>query len=103
VALGAGAILTWRVQAKERQLERQFQRDPGLVVDGARLSRQLSDGGRLETWQYVGYGLGVATLAGAVTCFAISGWWPWDRREQAVTFAPVAAPGSAGGILRVGL
>jgi hypothetical protein len=99
VALGSGAFLSWRVQAKEQQVEGPFAREPG-VVDGSTLSGQLSDGGRLETWQYISYGLGVASLAGAVTVFALSGW-PWAGESQALAFAPVAAPGSLGGLVRL--
>jgi hypothetical protein len=96
LALGTGAFLSWRVQSKERQVEARF-RDPTKVVDGSDLSRPLRDGGRLETWQYVSYGLGVATLAGAITCFALTGW-PWATESQPVSFAPVASPGSLGGL-----
>jgi hypothetical protein len=97
LALATGAFLSWRVQVKERQVEGPFNKDPG-VVDGSALSRQLTDGGRLETWQYVAYGVGVATLAGAVTTFALSGW-PWAREPVAV--APLITPGGAGGAVGV--
>ncbi len=96
--LGTGAVLSWRVRVKERQVERPFRQEPG-IVEGSVLSRQLTDGGRLETWQYVAYGLGVATLAGAVTTFVLSGW-PWGR-EPAVALAPVITPGGLGGTVGV--
>jgi hypothetical protein len=86
------------VQVKERQVERPFN-DNSTLVEGKQLTRQLSDGGRLETWQYVAYGVGVATLAGAITTFALGGW-PWASEPVAV--APVAASGSFGGMVRVG-
>jgi hypothetical protein len=98
--LAAGALLSWKVRAKEKEVESGFNGALG-VVPGPMLSRQLRAGGRLETWQYICYGLGVASLAGAATTVVLAGW-PWQTDGGAVTVAPVLAPNRLGAQVRLG-
>jgi hypothetical protein len=100
VALAAGGFLSWRVMDKEKQVEARFRGDPG-VVEGRALSRQLTAGGRLEIWQYVCYGLGAASLAGAATTVVLAGW-PWQSDRASVSVTPVLASRSLGAQVRMG-
>jgi hypothetical protein len=101
--IGAGALLGWKVQAKEREVMRDLRDEhgqPRVVTDPTALNRKLADGGRLETWQWVSYGVAVAALAGAATTFALSGW-AFSGEGRAVALAPVVAPGGMGGVMEV--
>ena len=96
-ALATGAVLSQRMNAKEDEIDREFDlRKPG-GPNTARVSELVSDGTRLETWQYVSYGVGVAALAGAVTTFGLSGWSFHDQ----VALAPVASASHLGGVVRL--
>jgi len=101
VAVGAGVYLSMKVQSTSQDVEKRFA-NMAVVTDPASLQRELSDGGRYETWQWVSYGIGVAALAGAATTFALSGFRFSSAHapEQAsVSLAPVFAPGHTGGTL----
>jgi hypothetical protein len=99
-AVGTGVFLSLQVQSKESQVQREFA-NGGALPDSSQLKRQLSDGGRLETWQWVSYGVGVAALAGAATTLVLRGGWPWSREGGAasVTLVPVTSPQALGGVV----
>ena len=72
------------------------------VTDGAALQRQIADGERYETWQWVSYGVGVAALAGAVTTFVLAGGLHGGPADHAlVDVTPALSPDGAGGVVRV--
>jgi hypothetical protein len=102
-ALATGAFLSWRVQSAEKKVEQRFAGD-GVVglPQNPQLRGELSDGGRLETWQYVSYGVGAVTLAGAVTAVVLRGAWPWAESADTatVTAAPVVSAGGLGAVVR---
>ena len=64
---------------------------------GRRVSALVAQGTRLETWQYISYGVGVAALAGAATTFGLSGW---SFRDE-VNVTPVLAHDRVGGTVRI--
>jgi hypothetical protein len=100
-AVGTGVYLSFKVQATSRDVENKFA-NMAIVTDPAALQRELSDGGRYETWQWVSYGIGVAALAGAATTFLLGGSpfsSPRGTAETSVTMAPIVTPGSVGGVL----
>ncbi len=103
VAVGTGVYMSFKVRALQDDVEKRFAM-MGIVTDPAALQRELSDGGRYETWQWISYGIGVAALAGAATTFALGGS-PFGRRggaeQQAVAIAPLAGPGTMGGFVRL--
>jgi hypothetical protein len=102
-AVGTGVYLSFKVQATSRDVENKFA-NMGVVTDPAALQRELSDGGRYETWQWVSYGIGVAALAGAATTFLLGGSpfsSPRTTAETSVTMAPVVMPGNVGGVLSI--
>ena len=87
-AIGAGVLLGYQMKQKEDQIARQFEPNrPGRP--GQRPGSRIwwPQGTRLETWQYISYGVGVAALAGAATTFGLSGWTFRDE----VTVTPVLA------------
>lgn len=99
-AVGTGVYLSFKVRTTTREVESRFT-DMGIVTDPASLQRELSNGGRYETWQWVSYGVGVAALAGAATTFLLGGL-PFSgarSTETTVSLAPVAMPGNVGGLL----
>jgi hypothetical protein len=102
VGIGAGAVMSYKVQSQEKNVERRFAMD-AVVTDGPALRRQLSDGGRYETWQWIAYGVGVAAAAGALTSFGIAelAWRSPAGDHAVVRVAPVAAGGVRGGVMLV--
>jgi hypothetical protein len=102
VGIGAGAIMSFKVQSQEKSVENRFGMD-AVVTDGVGLRRQLSDGGRYETWQWIGYGVGVAAAAGALTSFGIAelGARPSAGDRAVVRVAPLAGNDIKGGLVVV--
>jgi hypothetical protein len=102
VGIGAGAFMSYKVRSQEQKVEDRFGMD-AVVTDGAGLRRQLSDGGRYETWQWIGYGVGVAAAAGAITAFGIAEWGsrPPAGERVVVRVAPLAGNDVRGGLLVV--
>lgn len=99
-ALGTGAYLSSRVESQERAVEQRFGGNKLVTVAESReLRNQLSDGSRLETWQYVSYGVGIAALAGAATTIILTRTWPWSS-ETALVAAPVAWSDGAGAVVQ---
>lgn len=100
-ALATGAYFGLKVKQANDDINGQFA-GTDYVTDGARLQRQIADGERYETWQWVGYGVGVAAMAGAVTTFILSGGLRSGAAEHArVDMAPSLSPDGAGGVIRV--
>jgi hypothetical protein len=102
-SLGTGAYLSSRVRSLEGEIEQRF-KGQQVVTDNAPLKRQLADGGRYETWQWIAYGVGVAAAAGAVTTFALAGFTfssgEVAGRPATVSLAPVATPSAVGAVVR---
>jgi hypothetical protein len=102
-AVGTGVYMSLKVQATTRDVENRFA-NMGVVTDPGALQRELSNGGRYETWQWVSYGIGVAALAGAATTFLVGGF-PFSparsTSETSVSLTPVAMPGKVGGVFRL--
>jgi len=104
VAVGAGVYLSFKVKATNEAFDSEFANQT-YVTDEARLERLLSDGKSYETWQWVGYGLGVAALAAAATTFILGGGFGTERtpagaQKAALDLVPLLSPGTAGGVVR---
>jgi len=102
-ALGTGVFLSLKVRSTTHDVENQFA-NMNIVTDSTVLQRQLTNGGRYETWQWVSYGVGVAALAGAATTFLIGGFPFTSARpaaEKSVALLPVVMPGDVGGAVRL--
>jgi hypothetical protein len=99
-AIAAGAYLSFKVQSIEDDINRQFAGED-YVTDVGRLQQQLADGKSYETWQWVGYGVGVAALAGAATTFILSTRTSGAPEHAALGIAPAFSPDGVGGVLRM--
>jgi hypothetical protein len=106
-AVGTGVYLSFKVQSTTHDVENRFA-NMGIVTDPGSLQRELTDGGRYETWQWVAYGVGVAAFAGAATTFLLGGFpfsgghaAPESSATTTATLAPIASPGNLGGVLRL--
>jgi hypothetical protein len=103
-AIATGVFLSLKVKQTNDDINREFA-GKDYVTDTARLQQQISDGQRYETWQWVGYGVGVAAMAGAVTTFVLSGGLGGSASATAdhamVTVTPTLAADGAGGVMRV--
>jgi hypothetical protein len=103
-AIATGAFLSLKVKQTNDDINREFA-GMDYVTDPAHLQQQLADGQRYETWQWVGYGLGVAALAGAVTTFVLSGGitgaGAGSAEHAALDVAPSLSPDGVGGVVRI--
>jgi hypothetical protein len=106
-AVASGVYMGLKVRSIENDINGEFA-GQAVVTDGGRLQRQLTDGARYETWQWVSYGVGVAALAGAATTFFIGRFSSaaapgaaGAAERSAMVLEPVLSPGSAGGRLLV--
>jgi hypothetical protein len=110
-AIGAGAYLSYKVKWTNDQFDKMFA-NQAYVTDEPALQKLVSNGKSYETWQWVGYGVGIAALAGAVTTFVLSGYAPPGapaapepatpaEPEASVTMAPTLSPHGAGGMVQV--
>jgi len=99
-AVGAGIFLSLKVKSTNDSINSQYANQP-FVTDEAKLEQQIADGKSYETWQWVGYGIGVAALAGAVTTFVLSGRFAAGPEPAAVTVTPTASTDGVGGVVRV--
>jgi hypothetical protein len=96
-AVGTGVFLSAKVSAQERAVEKRFGGDHLVTVaESQQLRNEIANGSRLETWQYVSYGVGIAALAGAATTIVLTGAWPWSGETSV---AAVAWPGGAGAVV----
>ena len=99
-AIAAGVALSLKVQSIEDDINREFAGDD-YVTDVGRLQQQLSDGKSYETWQWVGYGVGIAALAGAATTFILSTRSSGSPERAALGVAPAFSPEGVGGVVRM--
>jgi hypothetical protein len=102
-AIVTGAVMSLKVKSINDDINREFA-GQDYVTDGARLQQQLSDGARYETWQWVGYGVGVAAMAGAATTFILSarhGSAAEPAAQRTAEVAPALSPNGMGGVVRV--
>jgi hypothetical protein len=99
-AIATGVYLSLKVQSIEDDLNREFAGQE-YVTDFARLQQQLADGKSYETWQWVGYGVGVAALAGAATTFILSTRAAGSPEHAALGVAPALSPHGVGGLVRM--
>jgi hypothetical protein len=103
VAVGTGVYMSIKVKATNDDIDKQFA-SQDYVTDGAGLQRKLSDGARYQTWQWIGYGVGAAALAGAVSTFILGGSsTPWSASSErvALDLVPAVSPDGAGGVVRL--
>ena len=103
VAVGTGVVMSFKVKSINDEINQDFATQ-GYVTDVARLERQIADGQRYEMWQWVGYGVGAAALAGAVTTFILGGKvmpWSGTTEKVALDVTPSVSPSGMGGVLRL--
>jgi hypothetical protein len=94
VAVGAGVILSVRVKSWTHEVEDRLAKRPD--VSNQELSGWMRTGGRLETFQWVAYGVGAAALAGGATCYLLG-----YRRQREVAWVVAPAPGGVQGAVTV--
>jgi hypothetical protein len=103
-AIATGAYLSLKVRQTNDDINREFA-GMDYITDPAHLQQQLADGQRYETWQWVGYGLGIAALAGAATTFILSGGLTGlgagPGEHAALDVAPSLSPDGVGGVMRM--
>lgn len=87
-ALGTGVALSLKVRSSEREVER-YVRETEPYADPQVVAGKMRSGGRLETFQWVAYGTGVAALAGGVSCYLL-GQRPAQEGRVAWTVVPAA-------------
>jgi hypothetical protein len=85
-AVGTGVVLSLKVRGSARDVER-YVRDTQPYADPQVVAGKMRSGGRLETFQWVAYGAGVAALAGGVSCYLLDAR-PSEERRLAFTVAP---------------
>lgn len=78
VGIGAGAYFTLKMREKERTINGKIKENPS--IDEALLKDERAAGQRFETLQYVGYGIGAASLTAGGVFFLLS-----LRKGDAVT------------------
>jgi hypothetical protein len=103
VAVGFGAFMSMKVNSTNDDLKKEFAQP--YVTDVARVQQLQSDGDRYQTLQWVGYGVGAAAVAGAVTTFILGGYkFPWSAATSdrvAVDLAPSLSPDGGGAFIRM--
>jgi hypothetical protein len=92
--VASGVYFSVRVHSLEAQADRNTEKN---VND----PRVLSDGRNAERWQWVGYGVGGALLAGGVLAYLYSRGDDESEGPQALQIAPVITPAGAGATLRL--
>jgi hypothetical protein len=97
VSVATGVVLSLKVRSSEREVER-YVRETEPYADPQVVAGKMRSGGRLETFQWVAYGAGVAALAGGVSCFLL-GQRSSEERPVAFTIAP--GPGRLTTAMRV--
>jgi hypothetical protein len=92
-AVGAGAYFGWRAKRAERAIERVDQ-----PVTSRDFQRTWDRGQRFETWQWVGYGAGMAAITAATTLYVLHRERGRDEAARAGSLAGTitASPGGAG-------
>jgi len=100
-AVAAGVVMSLKVKSTNDSINQQYSQP--YVTNEAQLEKQISDGKTYQTWQWVGYGIGVAALAGAVTTFVLSGHFAAGAGAEhpAVSVTPTASADGVGGVVRL--
>lgn len=100
-AVGFGAVMSLKVKSTNDSINQQYSQP--YVTNEAQLEKQISDGKSYQTWQWIGYGVGVAALAGAVTTFVLSGRFAAGAGAEhpAVSVTPTASADGMGGVVRL--
>jgi hypothetical protein len=100
-AIATGAYMGLKVKQTNEDIDRQFA-GMNYVTDVASLNQKVSDGESYQTWQWVGYGVGLAAMAGAVTTFILGGGLEAGSAQHArLDVTPSLSPDGAGGVVRV--
>jgi hypothetical protein len=103
-AVGAGVFFSLKVKSMNDAINQEFA-GQDYVTDPVHLQQQIADGKSYETWQWVGYGVGIAALAGAATTFLLGGGFAGSgsaaAEHAAVTVTPALSPDGAGGLVRI--
>ena len=98
-AIVTGIVFGAKVSSANSDIDSELH--SGTMVDSAVLKRQLADGHRDETWQWIGYGVGAAALAGAAAALvfgrAFASGPPAQDTGARVSVAPLVSPGAFGG------
>jgi hypothetical protein len=75
------------------------------ATDVGRIEQLQSDGSSYQTLQWVGYGIGAAAVAGAVTTFILGGYrFPWSAESSnhaGLDVTPAVSPDGGGAVLRM--
>ena len=100
----ARAFMSFKVKSTNDDLQGLFAGQP-YVTDVARIQQLQSDGDKYATLQWVGYGIGAAAVAGAVTTFILGGsklpWAAESSNKTAFDVTPVVSPDGSGAVLRM--
>jgi len=103
-AVGFGVAMSFKVKSTNDDLQGLFAGQP-YVTDVARIQQLQSDGDKYATLQWVGYGVGAAAVAGAVTTFILGGsklpWAAESANKTAFDVTPVVSPDGSGAVLRM--
>jgi hypothetical protein len=90
VAVGAGVLLTVKMESLEGEVERDAATP---ATPGEDVKPKLDRGERLEAFQWLGYGLGVAALAAGTTCYLLGAR---EASERSIAFGGAPAPDGRG-------
>ena len=82
-AVAAGVVLSFKVRSAQRDTE-QYVRENKPYAEPEVVAAKMRSGGRLETFQWVAYGVGVAALAGSVTSYLLGQRADAERMNVAV-------------------
>jgi len=85
LAVGTAVVLSLKVRSEEREVEKKFEMQDKVTTQ--EVSVWMRDGGRLETFQWVAYGIGAAAFAGGATCYLL-GYRGGREKTIAWTWTP---------------
>ncbi len=104
VAVGFGVVMSFKVKSTNDELDQIFAGQK-YVTDVGRIEQLQSDGSSYQTLQWVGYGVGAAAVAGAVTTFILGGYkFPWSAEsthQAGLDVTPSVSPSGGGAVLRM--
>jgi len=104
VAVGFGVAMSFKVKSTNDELDQIFSGQK-YVTDVGRIEQLQSDGSSYQTLQWVGYGVGAAAVAGAVTTFILGGYkFPWSAEstnQAGLDVTPAVSPNGGGAVLRM--
>jgi len=91
VGIGTGVVLSFKVRSEQESFERDLAAKD--EVPNQWIAQRNRTGARLETFQWMAYGVGAAALAGGVACYLIGARQP---REPAVALGWAPPPAGRG-------